>query len=209
MLRTGCPARARPPSAEGQRRARLGGQRLAADRLRLRQDLHLLHRPVQPRSRAKPSVRRDRRRGAQPRRGRLPRGDPARPERQLVRPRPAGRAALRPHRHRALGRSPARSGGPARPGRADPGDRRDPDRRRRPGHPAASIRDVAPVGPVRPADRRDGRLPVGLRAPPPAGPVRRRRGPAPDGPPVHAWSTTSSGSRRSARRSRASRSRPT
>ena len=127
----------------------------------------------------------DRRRGARARRGRLPGGHAARPERQLVRPRPAGGAALRAHRHRALGRPPPRSGRPARPGRAHPGDRRHPDRRRRPGDPAAPVRDVAPVGPVGPADRGDGRLPVGLRAPPPAGPVGRRCGPAPDGPPVH------------------------
>ena len=50
---------------------------------------------------------------------------------------------------------------------------------------APAVRHLAPVGPVRPADRGDGRLPVGLRAPPPAGPVGRRRGPAADGPPVH------------------------
>ncbi len=54
-----------------------------------------------------------------------------------------------------------------------------------PAIPAAALRDLAPVGPVRPADRGDGRVPVGLRAPPPAGPVGRRCGPAPDGPPVH------------------------
>ena len=45
----------------GDRRPRLGGQRLAADHLRLRQDLHLLHRAVQPRSGAQPAVRRHRR----------------------------------------------------------------------------------------------------------------------------------------------------
>ena len=76
-------------------RARVGDQRLAADHLRLRQDLHLLHRAVQPRAGAEPAVRRDRRRGARAGRRRLPRGDAARPERQLVRPRPAARAALR------------------------------------------------------------------------------------------------------------------
>ena len=59
------------------------------------------------------------------------------------------------------------------------------DRRRPAGHPAAALRDLAPVGPVRPAHRRPGRLPERLRAPAPAGPVGRRRGPAPDGPPVH------------------------
>ncbi len=108
--------RARRPSAR-HRRPRLGDQRLAADHLRLRQDLHLLHRPVQPRPGAEPPVRRDRRRGAHPGRRRVPRGHAARPERQLVRPRPAARGALRARRRRALGRPPA---GPARP----PGPRR-------------------------------------------------------------------------------------
>ena len=61
----------------------------------------------------------------------------------------------------------------------------DPDRGRRAGDPAPAVRDVAPVGPQRSADRGDGRVPVGLRAPPPAGPVRRRRGAPADGPPVH------------------------
>ena len=74
------------------RRARLGDRRLAADHLRLRQDVHLLHRPVQPRPGAEPAVRRHRRRGARPGRRRLPRGHAARPERQLVRPRPRARA---------------------------------------------------------------------------------------------------------------------
>ena len=39
---------------------------LAADHLRLRQDVHLLHRAVQPRTGAQPAVRRRRRRGAPP-----------------------------------------------------------------------------------------------------------------------------------------------
>ena len=42
----------RPGRGGGDRRPRLGDQRLAADHLRLRQDLHLLHRAVQPRSRS-------------------------------------------------------------------------------------------------------------------------------------------------------------
>ena len=42
--------------------------RLAADHLRLRQDLHLLHRAVQPRAGTQPAVRRHRRRGAGARR---------------------------------------------------------------------------------------------------------------------------------------------
>ena len=117
-----------------------------------------------------------------------------------LRPRPAGRAALRARRHRTLGRPPARPRGPARPRRAAPRDRRDPDRRRRAGDPAPALRHVAPVGPVGPADRGDGRLPVGLRAPPPAGPVGRRRGPAPDGPPVHDRALPRAARARSARR---------
>ena len=64
---------------------------LAADHLRLRQDLHLLHRAVQPRPGAEPPVRRDRGRGAVDRVRRLPRGHPPRPERELVRPRPCAR----------------------------------------------------------------------------------------------------------------------
>ena len=115
----------------------------------------------------------------------LSRGHAARPERQLVRPRPAARAALRARRCRALGRPPARPPRPARPGRAHPGDRRPAHRRRPAGDPAAALRDLASVGPVRPAHRRPRRLPERLRAPPPAGPVGRRRGPAADGPPVH------------------------
>ena len=69
--------------------------RMAPDHLRLRQDVHLLHRPVQPRSRAEPPVRRDRRRGPGPRRPGLPRGHPSGAERQLLRPRPRPRAAVR------------------------------------------------------------------------------------------------------------------
>ena len=47
----------------GDRRPRVRDRRLAADHLRLRQDVHLLHRPVQPRPGAEPAVRRHRRRG--------------------------------------------------------------------------------------------------------------------------------------------------
>ena len=52
-------------------------------------------------------------------------------------------------------------------------------------HPARALRDLASLGPHRPTHRGHGRLRVGLRAPPPAGPVRRRRGAATHGPPVH------------------------
>ena len=70
--------------ADGADQPRVGDQRLAADHLRLRQDVHLLHRAVQPRPRAKPALRRDRRRGAGARGCRIPRGDAPRPERQLA-----------------------------------------------------------------------------------------------------------------------------
>ena len=48
--------------------------------------------------------------------------------------------------------------GPAGPRRAAPGDRRAPDRRRPAGDPAPALRHLAPVGPLGPADRGDGRL---------------------------------------------------
>ena len=60
-----------------------------------------------------------------------------------------------------------------------------PDGRRRARDPAAALRDLAPVGPVRPADRGDARLPVGVRGAAPAGPVGRGHDAPPDGPPVH------------------------
>ena len=113
-----------PRRGGGDRRARIGDQRLAADHLRLRQDLHLLHRAVQPRPGAQPAVRRHRRRGARAGRGRLSRGHAARPERQLVRPRPGARGALRARRRRALGGPPARPARPPGPRRAHPRDRR-------------------------------------------------------------------------------------
>ena len=174
-----------PRGRGGDRRARVGDRRLAADHLRLRQDLHLLHRAVQPRPGAQPPVRRHRRRGPGAGRRRLSRGHAARPERQLLRPRPRAGAALRARRRGALGGPPARSRGPAGPRRADPGDRRAADGRRHAGDRAPALRHLAPVGPVRPAHRGAGRLRLGLRAPPPARPVGLRRGPAPDGPPVH------------------------
>ena len=58
-----------PRRIAGDRRRRgrappgLGRRGMAADHLRLRQDLHLLHRPLQPRPRAEPPLRRDPRRG--------------------------------------------------------------------------------------------------------------------------------------------------
>ena len=104
---TAWPRRAPRAVGEGTVARALGDQRLAADHLRLRQDLHLLHRAVQPRPGAQPPVRRHRGRGARPGGGRLPRGHAAGPERQLLRPRPAARGAVRPRRRRALGRPPA------------------------------------------------------------------------------------------------------
>ena len=132
---------------------------LAADHLRLRQDLHLLHRAVQPRPGAQPPVRRDRRRGALARAAGLSRGHPARPERQQLRPRPAGRGALRRHRPGALGRPPPGPPGPARPRRA--AARRSTRSGRPMGRPAIPrLRFVTshPVGPVGSTDRGDGRV---------------------------------------------------
>ena len=164
---------------------RLGDQRLAPDHLRLRQDLHLLHRPVQPGPGAQPAVRRDRRRGARPRGPGLPRGHPARPERQQLWPRPAGRGALRPRQHGAdRGPAPGPRGAPG-PGGADPRDRRPANGRWRPRHPAPAVRDVAPVGPLGPPDRGAGGLPQRLRVAPPAGPVRLGFDAPAHGPPVH------------------------
>jgi hypothetical protein len=79
------------------------------------------------------STRSSTRRGA--RRGRLPRGHAARPERQLVRPRPAAEAALRPRRCGALGGPPPRPRGRPGPRGADPRDRRPAHGRRRPAIP--------------------------------------------------------------------------
>ena len=135
---------------------------------------------------AEPAVRRDRRRGARARGGRLPRGDAARPERQLATATTCRRSRASPTSttERWAGRrlDLAR---PAGPRRADPGHRRPADRRRPAGHRAPALRHVAPVGPLGPAHRGDGRVRERLRAPAPAGPVGRRRGAAADGPPVH------------------------
>ena len=79
----------RPPADPA--RARVPG--LAADLPGLQLRLLLLHRPLDPGQRGQPRPRRaaDRGRGAGRRRG--ARGDPAGPERQQLRPRPAARAA--------------------------------------------------------------------------------------------------------------------
>ena len=106
--RGGSPARdAGRRGRERRRPPRVRDRRLAADHLRLRQDLHLLHRAVQPRPGAQPAVRRDRRRGPLDRRRRLPRGHAARPERQLVRPRPGRRSRASPTSTPSAGRAAA------------------------------------------------------------------------------------------------------
>ena len=171
--------------ASGAVRRESAGHGMAADHLRLRQDLHVLHRAVQPRTGAQPPVRRRGRRGAGARGGGLPRDHAPRPERQQLRPRPAGGGAVRPRRRGAPGRAADRSCLAAGPRRADPGDRRPPRAGREPRRAAPPLRHVAPVGPLRPAHRGDGRSARGLRGAPPAGAVRRRRGPPPDGPAVH------------------------
>ena len=103
----------------------------------------------------------------------VPRGHAARPERQLVRPRPGPGGEIRARPDRALGGPPAGPGEPPGPRGAHPRDRRPPNRRRGPGDPAPPVHHVAPVGPVGSLDRCDGRLPLGVRGAAPAGPVRR------------------------------------
>ncbi len=85
----------------GAHRAQPRRQGLGAHRLRLRQDLHVLHRALRTGPRAQPAVRRHPRRGRPAGRGRLPRAHPAGPERQLLGPRPGARPALRRHRRPA------------------------------------------------------------------------------------------------------------
>ena len=80
------------------------------------------------------------------------------------------------------------------PGRAHPGHRRASGPPTAAGDRAPALRDVAPVGPLGPADRGDGRLRQRLRAPPPAGPVGRRRASCAGWAASTRSSTTSSGS---------------
>ena len=164
---------------------RLGDQRLAPDHLRLRQDLHLLHRPVQPGPGAQPAVRRDRRRGAGSRGPRFPRGHPPRPERQQLRPRPAGRGAVRPRQHDANRGSPPGPRGAPGPGGACPRHRRPANGRWHLRDPAPAVRDVAPVGPLGPPGRGTCGLPQRLRVAPPSRPVRLGLDAPAHGPPVH------------------------
>ena len=79
----------RPPA--GPARARVPG--LAADLPGLQLRLLLLHRPLDPRARGQPRPGRADRRGRGARRRRRARGDPARPERQQLRARPAAASA--------------------------------------------------------------------------------------------------------------------
>ena len=91
---------------------------------------------------------------------------------------------------------------PAGPRRAHPRDRRPAHRRRPPGDPAPAVRHLAPVGPLGPADRGDGRLPSRSAS---TSTCRSSRATTRS---CGGWagstrsSTTSSGSRGSARRSR-------
>ena len=92
---------------------------------------------------------------------RLPRGDAARPERQL-----ATATTCRPRRASATSTpSAGPAAGSTSQGRPDLAELiraidGAADGRRPPGDPAPALRHLAPVGPVRPADRGDGRLPV-------------------------------------------------
>ena len=156
------PLRARRPrlrrDAPDAPRAHLPGLGAGVDGLQL--DVRLLHRPGRPRARAEPPPRRDRRRGHSPRRRRRQGDHAPRPERQLVGPRPR---PGRPHRVR---RAPARL-------RRRRRDRADP------------LHEPAPEGLPRPRDRRDRRVRRGLRARPPAAPVRLLARPQGDASHVH------------------------
>ena len=138
--------RRRPADAP---RARL--QRLGAGLDGLQLQVRVLHRPGRSRPRAEPPAWRDRR-GGDAARGRRRQGDhAARPERQLVGPRPRARARDRVRRAAARLRRGRRD-------RADP------------------LHEPAPEGLPRAGDRRDGGVRRRLRADPPAAPVRARAG---------------------------------
>ena len=146
----------------GRRRApALERERVAADHLRLRQDLHLLHRAVQPRARAQPAVRRHRRGGAVDCRAGLPGGHALgqnvnsyghdlQPEAR------SGTSA------RSAGRAGSSTWGRGRTSRSSSGHRRPADCGRDERDPAPPVHHVTSVGPLGSADRRDGRLPVRL-----------------------------------------------
>ena len=126
-----------------------------------------------------------------------------------VRARPRAGSEIRPRPHRTLGGPPARPREPPRPRGAHSRNRWSPDGRREPGDPASPVHHLAPVGPLGPVDRGDGRLPIRLRSAPPARAVRRRRRPQAHGPPVHDRPLPRATGPRSAPPSRTSRSRPT
>ena len=132
---------------------------LGADLDGLQLDVLVLHRPRRARPRGQPPARRRARRGDAPRGAGRARADAARPERQLVGPRPP---AGHPHRVR---RAAARL-------------RR---RRRDRAHP---LHEPAPEGLPPPGDRGDGRVRRGLRARAPAAPVRLDADPEGDAPHV-------------------------
>ncbi|CAA9231742.1 MAG: tRNA-i(6)A37 methylthiotransferase, partial [uncultured Corynebacteriales bacterium] len=121
----------------------------------LRQHLHLLHRPVAARHREGPPARRRPGRGGGAGRAGRAGGHPARPERQLLRPRV---------------RRPVRLRRPAAGRRG----------RRRAG--AGPVHLAAPAGLHRRRDRRDGRDPGGLPLAAHAAAVRLGRGAAGDAP---------------------------
>ena len=141
-------------SRSSRRRCRPGASRrtrLGVDLGRLQQHLHVLHRPVAARQGEGPPARRRPGRGRGAGRRRRARGDPARPERQLLR-----RRVRRPARVR---QAAARL-------------RRD----RRAG--AGPVHLAAPDGLHRRRDRRDGRDPDGLPPAAHAAAVRLGRGAA-------------------------------
>ena len=124
---------------------------------RLRQLVRLLHRARGAGSRDQPALRRAGGRGRAPGRRRRGRGHPARPERELLRPRPhhppAGRGAERrrprPGR-RGVGRRPRSPAPPAvrRPARRGGGGR---------GHPPGPLHQPPPQGPAARDHRGHGR----------------------------------------------------
>ena len=124
---------------------------LGADLDGLQLEVRVLHRSGRARPGGEPAAGRDRRRDHRAGRRGRPRGDAARPERELVRPGPpAG------HARRLRGAAPC--------GRRGRGDRADP------------LHEPASEGLSPRRDRRDGRVPRRVRARAPAAPVRLDRG---------------------------------
>ena len=125
----------------------------------VRQQLRVLHRPGGAGARGVPDRRRPGRRGGGAGPPGRDRGDPARPERELLRPRPdqAQPALRRPPAGHRCGR----------------------------GHPTGPVHQSPPEGPPARGDRGDGRDPGGLQPPPPAAPVRQRPRPGGHAPGLH------------------------